>query len=594
MAITFLLAPEPKWYYVDKAGKPLGAGYMATYNSPNKTLFQAVFQDPAGSIPWPYVSIPNTGQVGILIDENGTQGPFYWEVDSANPQNTYYVEVFDSNGVLQWTIDNFGPVTSGGGGGGTTVLSIDNLVTNNVMWRNVGASANPIGLTQLMVAPGAHQGLAKTLPTNSRAYPDIWFFKNNTAATDTLTFTKFSSDGSMLNGDVTPVQFLNYTCSLVGAGETYKYVQFPITQNSYNLNNQAVTISIWARVNSGASTLVLNWYQFFGDGSGATASVTTVIQNLALANIWQQFVITTTIPPLPSPLTLGGCGNDGLFLQVEYPLSAQTSIDFTKPSVYLGNVAPTAEYETYDMIASVIDSPRTGDISTSLTNSWLSTSNACPFGWLFMNDGTIGSASSGATARANIDTFPLYNLIWNNVSRTWAPIVGSSTGTAIGDFTANLPLYLTRALGRVFAGTLNTEISSLFTYTTTPGQTTVTVTSGTTGFVTGAPVTLTTSGTLASPFVLGKVYYVINLSPTQIQFAATLADALVPTPITFDGSTSVGSQTVTVTPYMLGQTAGEDQHTLTTSEIPSHNHPPAAPSTEFVSGHAGSGGFQQL
>ena len=569
MTISFQLAPEPKWYFADLAGKPLGGGYMATYNSPNKTLLQTVFQDISGQFPWPYVQIPNTGLQGILIDENGTQGPFYFQVDTANPQNTYFLEVFDSNGVLQWTIDNFSPPGSGGGGGGTTALSIQNLVTNNVMYRNIGASATPIGLTALMLAPGAHEGLTKT-PAN--ANPDIWFIKNNTAATDTLTFTTFSSDGSILNGDVTPVQFLNYTCSIVGAGETSKYVQFPITQNVYNLNNQAMTISIWARVNSGAFTLTLKWRQFFGDGAGATTDQVTIISNLALANSWQQFVVSANVPPLPSPLVLGACGNSGLFLEISYPLTAQTSIDFTKPALYLGSISPTSDYSTYDMIGSVFDSPRTGDISMTLTNSWLSTNNVCPFGWLFMNDGTIGSSTSGASARANIDTFPLYNLIWNNVDRKWAPLVGATTGSAIGDFTANLPLYLTRALGRVFAGTLNTEVASTWTYASATPIFTLTLAS-TASFPTGAPVTLTTTGTLptgiSNPLTLGEVYYVINLTSTTLALATTLANAVALTHITFDGTTGSGTQTINVTPYMLGQTVG-----VTDTVLPMHDHGP--------------------
>lgn len=566
MTISYELAPNPKWYIADLTGLPLGGGYLATYSNLNNTVIKVVYQDAGGLNAWPYIDIPNTGLKGILFDENGSQGPFYFAVDSTQPTDTYFLEVFDSNGVLQWTIHNFSP-PGGGGGGGTTILAIDNLVANNVMYRNIGASANPIGVTSLMLAPGAHQGLAKTA---SNANPDIWFFKNNTSATDSLTFTNFATSGTSLNGDVTPVEYLNYTCGVAGAGETTKYVQFPITQNAYNLNNQAAKLTIWAK-SSSSSTITLKWLQFFGDGVGATASVNSVIQAQPLTPSWQQISVTANIPILPSPLVYGGCGNSGLFLQVWYPTDATTNIDFTKPALYLGTVAPTSEYETYDQISTILDSPRTGDVQATLTNAWLSTSNACPFGWVFMNDGTIGSATSGATARANIDTFPLYNLIWNSVIRTWAPIVGATTGTAIGDFTANLPLYLTRALGRVFAGTLNTEVSQTFTYTAAINQTQLTVGSSA-SFLTGAPVNLT-GGSLPTELTANITYYVINVNSTHIKLATTLVNAMAGTAITFNGTTGTsGSSAVNVTPYALGQTNGEDNHTLTIAEMPAHTH----------------------
>jgi len=40
-------------------------------------------------------------------------------------------------------------------------------------------------------------------------------------------------------------------------------------------------------------------------------------------------------------------------------------------------------------------------------------------GWVFMNDGTIGDASSGATTRANADTSNLFSLLWAGIVYTW-------------------------------------------------------------------------------------------------------------------------------------------------------------------------------
>lgn len=78
----------------------------------------------------------------------------------------------------------------------------------------------------------------------------------------------------------------------------------------------------------------------------------------------------------------------------------------------------------------------------------LSMSTTAPPGTLAANGQTIGSASSGATARANVDTEPLFTALWNSTANTEL-IIQTSAGTnttrgasAAADFAANkrLPL----------------------------------------------------------------------------------------------------------------------------------------------------------
>lgn len=72
-------------------------------------------------------------------------------------------------------------------------------------------------------------------------------------------------------------------------------------------------------------------------------------------------------------------------------------------------------------------------------------------GWVIMDDGTIGSATSGATTRANADCEQLFKLLWNNVSDTWAPVTGGRGASADADWTANKPIALTKQLGRALS-----------------------------------------------------------------------------------------------------------------------------------------------
>lgn len=72
-------------------------------------------------------------------------------------------------------------------------------------------------------------------------------------------------------------------------------------------------------------------------------------------------------------------------------------------------------------------------------------------GWVTMNDGTIGSAGSGATLRANADTQGLFTWLFDNVSDAYATVAGSRT-TAAADFAANKTIVVPTMQGYLAGG----------------------------------------------------------------------------------------------------------------------------------------------
>ncbi len=466
MTISYSIGPNPKWYIADIFGKPLSAGYMFTYRSLNKSQLKFIFQDPAGNFAWPDP---------VRFDLNGSQGPFYWQVDSANPNETYYIEVYDVNMVFQWSVDNYLPAGGGGGSIITTGINLSNYITNNVFWRNCG-TVSP-GSQFTVLAPGNHSAL-------NAFSTEVRFLKNTNTATDSITFLNFPLGTNPLTGDTTPLQYMQYACTNTPAGETQKCLQFPITHGVKNLENNMVTITFWAQGLSGTQNILVQLRQYFGQQGGASPEVITPIQTFSLSNSWVKYTVTTTVPSIAGKV-LGACGDDALFIQFQYPLGAACTINFAQPTFTLGSIIPSQTYLTYDQIDSVINSPRSGDTLISYNQTFLTPTY---FGYVPANDGGIGSASSGATTRANIDTFPLYEVLWINVSDTYAPVVGGRGASAGADFAANKAMSLTKSLGRVIAGV---------------------------------------------------------------------------------GTASSGSSTN----WALGQTAGEDAHTQTIAEMPSHNHP---------------------
>lgn len=574
MAISYTLGFDPIWYIADLTGKPLGAGTMFTSRSTNPREPLPVFQDPAGNLPYPNP---------VTFDLNGSRGPFYFQFDSSFPDELYNITIRDANGVLQWTVNNYSPGTGGGGGTVITVDSFSNFLINGIFYRNVGSlgtvsTSVPTGTS--MIAPGTHTGLSLT---NAGFGPDIVFFKNSgSTVVDTLTFSSFIDGLIPFAPDPTPVSYLNYTCSNPGSGgETAKYIQFPISQGVQNLSGTTVSLTFWARCNgTSGQTLTGNIMQFFGDSS-VSSPVPTTIFSVNLTNDWAQNVFTVAIPSI-SGKAIGGCGNDGLFLQINYPLNELCNIDFTKVFMYIGDESPDLDYQSYDVIDAVISSPRTGDgrmtvnAGPSLQQTISGINVNCSYGWVPLNEGTIGNTGSIATTRANVDTFPLYNVLWGVLNTVYYPMYNSSgvpvaRGASVTiDFLAGNVISLQPSIGRSPAGASNLIIPNQTFTALTPNV--ITLTSGSTMYYgAGTILSLTTSGTLPTGLLPApQEYFAKPLTSTTMNLALTSLGS----PINFAGGAGFGTHTV-FSRFGVnagGAAYGSDENTLTIGQMPAHTH----------------------
>ena len=449
MAVTFSLAPEPVWILINLVGTTAGGGYIKTWRSLNKVQPKPIYMDAAGEEAWPNPT---------FFDLNGVQGPFYWQVDSSSPDDTYFVQAFDAEDNLLWEIDGFDPTGSGGGGNVTVYIPIQNYIANNVFVDNSDPVTVAANVTNYVVAPSNHKGFTPAaLNPVTTIYgtvgPDIRFNKNDTGLlSDQITYPLFPLASAPLTGDVTPVNYIRYQCTGSPSGETFKNFQFPICQKIKNLSNQAMTFSVWAAVTATPVNLTAYVFQYFGSGTAASAPVRTTIGSLALTTTWTKFVFNFTVPDVAAQ-SIGTPGlqtdDDALYIQLEMPLGTNCDVLFTKPALYLGTINPTIDFEDYDQIDSVNLTPRTGDIKISYLAY---PGNFTLNGWIPMNDGSIGNVNSLASIRRDADCFQLYKTLWDGVNNTWAPVSGGRGATAIADFLAGNTLTLPLALGRVLGG----------------------------------------------------------------------------------------------------------------------------------------------
>lgn len=111
------------------------------------------------------------------------------------------------------------------------------------------------------------------------------------------------------------------------------------------------------------------------------------------------------------------------------------------------NGSADGDYVTMAQLNAVIASVTSNAVPTGARAGFFRTT--APAGWIKGNGGTIGSAASGATTRANADTEALFTLFWEQFNNTILPIQtsgGAATtrgASAAADFSANkrLPVF---------------------------------------------------------------------------------------------------------------------------------------------------------
>lgn len=526
-------------YIVDKdTGFPLANGKISLYEDTNRVIFKNWYYQTGQPGSYSYIALDNPlylSSVGTIQDPNGNDViPFYYPFDEDDPlvAQKYYITVYatDENSaptVLQFTRENF-PPDSGSGGNNQKEDTLRNYILNNVYWRNIG-SIDATDVLDAVIAPSQHEGYNANPIYDTENWvlqcgSDIRFIKDQGGANDTISFLPMDS---VLIQDVTPEYFLRATCTDSTTGETQKCISYPVSLHTATLNDVDATFVIHARDVEGASHGQISIYLYEFLGTGAVNQPEPVLINGgeitldSAGTTFQKYTLTLNFSP---STVVSSAGDDGWFILVQYPLDLSYSIDHTKPQLYLSDNIPDNDFDTYDQINSIICSPRTGDIRTSL-NSFHD------FSWVPMDDGTIGNEDSESTTRKNIDTWQLFNLIWYNFqyAQSYAPMftsagVPTSYGaSAIADFNANNQISLTKSLGQVFAGTSPTiNLAQTFTVNTTTDQITV---ANANFFPTGTPVQFFNTGgalpTSSPQIVSGTVYYSLSVAGSSTLLSVT-------------------------------------------------------------------------
>lgn len=327
MAINYYQFSNPMYYFVDNTGQPLTNGWVFWYENDDHSTFKDVYKVPPGQdqdnpdgIPWPNPLPLNAA--GFQSDNYGI-----WGADD----QPYYVEIrktSDPGSQLILSEGNFSPpITNGGGGGGTGAADNNVLINGQFTYYaqnyDVADASIPISIPNL--APG-----------------DWFFAKSNATASDMLTFPSFIPGQTDVPQN--PVNYLHYSCTSPGTGETYKQIGVIFNATTLlpgsgvsNFAGQTLTLQFTAQ-STISSAISINIHQNFG--AGGSAQVNTPIETLTLTTSWpttnkgNPYSITFEVPSIAGKTiaTPGGIldGQGDFFsLTIDFPLNLASDIQIT-------------------------------------------------------------------------------------------------------------------------------------------------------------------------------------------------------------------------------------------------------------------------
>lgn len=317
MTTTVIYAVLPNLSYFDTDKLPLTNGTIYFYDEDTRDP-KVVYLDAAGTVDIDHINFDAAGRLPAI----------YFAVD-----NPYYIEAFNQLGGRAWTLENWTPPTSGSTPV-TTVEDYDNLVINGQFRYFQQAQYLTVPTTLTKIAEDA-----------------FYFRKDGTGATDRIDFTKFGADETA--PDATPIYFFDYTCTVAGAGETYKDLVY-IIKDVRTLANIGASLSLGCKLFSGSSGILsLYTEQYFGTGGSASSTVQTHIGSVTATSSWQDFPVNFTVHNITGK-TIGTNNDDELRIFVRIPTSITCRIGITNFYFKRGNAVANYPYQTYAQTTSEI------------------------------------------------------------------------------------------------------------------------------------------------------------------------------------------------------------------------------------------------
>lgn len=122
--------------FLDKdTGLPLAGGFITFYRDSSRITPKTVYQLTGAPPAYQYVPLPNPlelSSIGVVQNVGGDNVVIYYYpwLDDGTTEDLYYIEVTDSDGVVQFTREAWPNSAASGGGSGSDSLPVQNQISN--------------------------------------------------------------------------------------------------------------------------------------------------------------------------------------------------------------------------------------------------------------------------------------------------------------------------------------------------------------------------------------------------------------------------------------------------------------------------------
>ena len=161
-----------------------------------------------------------------------------------------------------------------------------------------------------------------TSTTTSGTYGFDRFLLSTSDGTVTYTPQTFTAGAAPVAG----YEGTNFA-QIVTTGQTLTTANANLQQRIESVKTfagQTITVSFWAKANTGTPNVVVNLAQFFGSTGSPSATVETAGTVQAITTSWARYSFTIAVPSI-SGKTLGTAGNDRLQVQIYVSAGSATN-----------------------------------------------------------------------------------------------------------------------------------------------------------------------------------------------------------------------------------------------------------------------------
>ena len=343
----YILGPSLQEFFIDKdSGLPLSGGKIFFFSDNARSILKDVFEISGAPPNYSYTVLPNPlilSAVGTIVDTNGADIlPYYFPFDNEGNVDNYYIVVYNSMGVLQFTREGFPNFTTAEV---STSVDITNFIPNGqfLAHDNIPATsansftAGKVSADNTVIAPGG------------------WTFNRgpSSTATDFVTFPAFATGVLLPTGNPRFAVQVNTT---VAGSDTFKDIRI----NFPGVNTFASDIQSYDFYFEGESVNasdILNCQvvlrKFFGTGGSPSATTETPIGTFTLLGQEITSFNFSFIFGLNTGDVLGTNGDDMVSICVRLPPTGVQDALFDDFALVLG-IDPLTAYPTQTAAQQII------------------------------------------------------------------------------------------------------------------------------------------------------------------------------------------------------------------------------------------------